>query len=67
MCTYLCVTLSLLAWGGVFLNGVEKRLEEMERTLDGLANHFLIGSTAHEGEAGGQPVAKGMSEFRITH
>ncbi|CAI8010096.1 Protein FAM227B [Geodia barretti] len=48
-------------WGAVFLNGVEKRLEEMERTLDGLANHFLIGSTAHEGEAGGQPVAKGMT------
>ena len=51
----------ILAWGAVYLSGVDKRLEEMERTMDRLADQFLIAEGAR------LPIAKGMSELKRTH
>ena len=64
---YKCGVLRVyIAWGGVFLDRVEKRLEEMERALGGLADHFLwIPTTAPDSENGEPSTMTDTSETEV--
>ena len=47
-----------IAWGAVFLDGVERKLGELENTLGSLADKFLCGTTTSDTTAEGLTVTK---------
>ena len=54
--------LYFIAWGAGFLDGIGRRLQELENTMAGLADRFLYGTTAPESVAGGLANIRDMSK-----
>lgn len=54
--------LIMVAWGAVFLDSIEKRLQDLEARLSALADRFTYGPTAPESVAGGLANIKDMSK-----
>ena len=55
--------LSHIAWGAGFLDGIGRRLQELENSLADLADRFTYGSTAPESVAGGLANIRDMSMY----
>ena len=63
----LCSCLSTnIAWGAAFMDGVEKRLQDLEAKLGKLADQFLYGTAAPESVAGGLANIRDMSKYSYT-